>query len=76
MEIILEPGTAIAFDAGILVGEILDITQNDGLNAIVDISATCHMPDVLEAPIGRLCWARLIPVYGSDLAGQAVWPGM
>ena len=50
VEIILEPGTAIAFDAGILVGEILDITQNDGLNAIVDISATCHMPDVLEAP--------------------------
>lgn len=49
-EIILEPGTAIAFDAGILVGEILDITENDGLNAIVDISATCHMPDVLEAP--------------------------
>ena len=49
-EVILEPGTAIAFDAGILVGEILDITENDGLNAIVDISATCHMPDVLEAP--------------------------
>ncbi|MGC6474106.1 MAG: carboxynorspermidine decarboxylase [Candidatus Puniceispirillaceae bacterium] len=49
-EIILEPGTAIAFDAGILVGEILDITENDGLNAIVDISATCHMPDLLEAP--------------------------
>ena len=50
VEIILEPGTAIAFDAGILVGEILDITENEGLNAIVDISATCHMPDVLEAP--------------------------
>ena len=50
LEIYLEPGTAIAFDAGILVGEILDITENDGLNAIVDISATCHMPDVLEAP--------------------------
>ena len=49
-QIILEPGTAIAFDAGILVGEVLDVMQNDGLNAILDISATCHMPDVLEAP--------------------------
>jgi len=50
LEIFLEPGMAVAFDAGILVGEILDVMENDGLNAIVDISATCHMPDVLEAP--------------------------
>lgn len=46
----LEPGTAIVFDAGILVGEVLDITENDGPIAILDISATCHMPDVLEMP--------------------------
>jgi len=45
-----EPGEAVALDAGILVGEVLDVMENDGLNAIVDISATCHMPDVLEAP--------------------------
>ncbi len=50
MTFYLEPGTAIAFDAGILVGEVLDVMENDGLNAILDISATCHMPDVLEAP--------------------------
>jgi carboxynorspermidine decarboxylase len=49
-DIFLEPGTAIAFDAGILVGEVLDVMENDGLNAIVNLSATCHMPDVLEAP--------------------------
>lgn len=49
-QIYLEPGTAIAFDAGILVGEVLDVTDNDGPIAILDISATCHMPDVLEAP--------------------------
>lgn len=49
-QIYLEPGTAIAFDAGILVGEVLDVMDNDGPNAILDISATCHMPDVLEAP--------------------------
>jgi carboxynorspermidine decarboxylase len=46
----LEPGTAVAFDAGILVGEVLDMTENDGPIAVLDVSATCHMPDVLEAP--------------------------
>ncbi len=50
LDIYLEPGTAIAFDAGILVGEVIDIMENDGPIAILDISATCHMPDVLEAP--------------------------
>ena len=50
LDIYLEPGTAIAFDAGILVGEVLDVMDNDGPVAILDISATCHMPDVLEAP--------------------------
>lgn len=46
----LEPGEAVALDAGILVGEVLDTVENDGVNAILDISATCHMPDVIEAP--------------------------
>lgn len=46
----LEPGEAVALDAGILVGEVLDIVDNDGANAILDVSATCHMPDVIEAP--------------------------
>jgi carboxyaminopropylagmatine decarboxylase len=46
----LEPGEAIALDAGILVGEVLDIFNNEMPVAITDISATCHMPDVIEAP--------------------------
>ena len=46
----LEPGEAIALDAGILVGEVLDIFNNEMPVAITDISATCHMPDVVEAP--------------------------
>ena len=50
LDIYLEPGTAIAFDAGILVGEVLDVLDNGGPVAVLDISATCHMPDVLEAP--------------------------
>ncbi len=46
----LEPGEAVALDCGILIGEVLDMVENDGANAILDISATCHMPDVIEAP--------------------------
>ena len=49
-EIYLEPGEAIALDAGILVGEILDVFDNGMPVGITDISATCHMPDVIEAP--------------------------
>ena len=46
----LEPGEAVALDAGILVGTVLDTAWNGMPLAITDISATCHMPDVLEAP--------------------------
>jgi carboxynorspermidine decarboxylase len=49
-QIYLEPGEAVALDAGILVGEILDVFDNGMPVAIIDISATCHMPDVIEAP--------------------------
>ena len=49
-EIYLEPGEAVALDAGILVGTILDSHWNGMSLAITDISATCHMPDVIEAP--------------------------
>lgn len=50
VEVYLEPGEAVALDAGILVGEILDLPTNGIGLAITDISATCHMPDVIEAP--------------------------
>ncbi len=50
VELYLELGTSVAFDAGILVGEVLDVMQNDGAVAILDVSAGCHMPDVIEAP--------------------------
>jgi carboxynorspermidine decarboxylase len=49
-EIMIEPGEAVALDAGILVGTILDSFVNEMPLAITDISATCHMPDVIEAP--------------------------
>ena len=50
LEVYLEPGEAIALDAGVLVGEILDTFDNAMPVAITDVSATCHMPDVIEAP--------------------------
>ncbi len=50
LRVYLEPGEAVALDAGILVGEVLDLPHNTMDLAIVDISATCHMPDVIEAP--------------------------
>ncbi|HMO69747.1 MAG TPA: carboxynorspermidine decarboxylase, partial [Novosphingobium sp.] len=49
-QIYLEPGEAVALDAGILVGTVLDVQWNGMPVAITDISATCHMPDVIEAP--------------------------
>jgi carboxynorspermidine decarboxylase len=49
-QIYLEPGEAVALDAGILVGTVLDTGWNEVPLAITDVSATCHMPDVLEAP--------------------------
>lgn len=49
-EIYLEPGEAVALDAGILIGTVLDTHWNGMDVAITDVSATCHMPDVIEAP--------------------------
>jgi carboxynorspermidine decarboxylase len=49
-KVYIEPGEAVALDAGILVGTVLDTHWNGMPIAITDISATCHMPDVIEAP--------------------------
>ena len=46
----LEPGEAVALDAGTLAATVLDIVYNDLPIAILDTSCTCHMPDVLEMP--------------------------
>lgn len=50
VEVYLEPGEAIAIGTGLLVGEVLDVVQNGMETAILDLSATCHMPDILEMP--------------------------
>lgn len=50
VEVYLEPGEAVALDAGILLTQVLEIVENGMKIAILDTSAACHMPDVLEMP--------------------------
>ena len=50
VEVYLEPGEAVALNAGYLVTEVLDIVHNGMDILILDASAACHMPDVLEMP--------------------------
>lgn len=58
VQVYLEPGEAIAIGAGILCAEVLDLTWNQIDQAILDTSATCHMPDTLEMP------------YRADISGS------
>ncbi len=66
LEVFLEPGEAFALNAGYLVTEVLDITENDMPIAIVDTSAACHMPDVLEMPYRP-------PLFESGEPGEKLW---
>jgi len=50
VQVYLEPGEAVAYHSGVLVAEVLDIMDNGMPIAILDTSATCHMPDTLEMP--------------------------
>lgn len=50
VDVYLEPGEAIALGTGVLVGSVVDVTENAGKIAIMDVSATAHMPDTLEMP--------------------------
>ena len=50
VEVYLEPGEAVALNAGYLVTEVLDVVENGIRTLILDASAACHMPDVLEMP--------------------------
>lgn len=63
VEVYLEPGEAVALDTGFLVTEVLELIENDGQIAILDTSAACHMPDVLEMPYRPF-------VIGSEEAGE------
>ena len=62
LEIYLEPGEAIALNAGYLLTEVLDIVKNgEEAIAILDTSAACHMPDVIEMPYTPPVYAATEP---------------
>ena len=63
LEVYLEPGEAVALNAGYLATTVLDTHQNGIDIAILDTSATCHMPDVLEMPYRP-------PLLGSGEVGE------
>ncbi|MBS6475702.1 MAG: carboxynorspermidine decarboxylase [Clostridiales bacterium] len=64
VEIYLEPGEAVALNAGYLITEVLDIVENHGVSTLIlDASAACHMPDVLEMPYRP-------PLKGSGMPGE------
>ncbi len=51
LEVIMEPGSAIAWETGVLVSRVLDIIENQGVKTLLlDISFTAHLPDTLEMP--------------------------
>ncbi len=51
LQVYLEPGETVAANTGSLFSTVLDVVSNSGVaTAILDVSATCHMPDVLEMP--------------------------
>lgn len=51
VQVILEPGSAFAWNTGPLVASVVDVVENNGIRtAILDVSFTCHMPDCLEMP--------------------------
>ena len=63
-EIYLEPGEAVALNAGYLAARVLDVITNQGEKiAILDSSAACHMPDVIEMPYTP-------PLYGAEEEGK------
>jgi len=68
LQVYLEPGEACALNAGYLVTTVLDVTENNGItNVILDASAACHMPDVIEMPYRP-------PLYGAGESGEKPYP--
>lgn len=59
LHIYLEPGEAIAYNAGFLIARVVDVVYNSLPVAILDTSAVCHMPDVIEMPYRP----RIFPLY-------------
>jgi len=70
IDLILEPGSAFAWDTGVLVSQVIDIVENSGiLTAILDVSFTAHMPDCLEMPYKP----RVRGAYHDPLPGRPTY---
>jgi carboxynorspermidine decarboxylase len=78
VQVILEPGEAVALNAGVLVASVLDIIDNNGAIALLDVSCTCHMPDVLEMPYRPQIEGAALPdekAHTYKLAGMSCLAG-
>ncbi|MBQ2458123.1 MAG: carboxynorspermidine decarboxylase [Bacteroidaceae bacterium] len=71
LKIILEPGSAFAWQTGSLVSSVVDIVENKGIRtAILDVSFTCHMPDCLEMPYQPVVRGAESLPFDSDASGK------
>ena len=71
LKIILEPGSAFAWQTGSLVSSVVDIVENKGIRtAILDVSFTCHMPDCLEMPYQPVVRGAESLPFDSDTSGK------
>ena len=66
VQIYLEPGEAVALNAGVLLCTVLDVVRADLPVAVLDVSVACHLPDVLEMPYRP-------GVMGAGLPGEKAW---
>lgn len=70
LEIIMEPGSAFAWETGVLVATVTDIVENQGVEtAMLNVSFACHMPDCLEMPYKP----RIRGAYQEPVAGKPTY---
>ena len=66
LKVIMEPGSAFAWQTGVLVAQVVDVVENAGIKtAVLNVSFTCHMPDCLEMPY-------MPQVRGAEVVDDAV----
>ena len=76
LQVYLEPGEAVALNAGYLATRVLDVVENNGIKiAILDASAACHMPDVIEMPYTPPLFDAVKEGYHYRLAGPTCLAG-
>jgi len=81
LHVTLEPGSAHAWQTGVLCSHVLDIIENHGVQtAMLDVSFTCHMPDTLEMPYrpqvqGTVDVAESSNVFVYNLGGSSCLAG-